>query len=338
MSGERRYRIHGFLEVRSGYDLDRLDPFRVDRIDSPDIVVGAYRNGEPEGERFGDYVWESDRRLTLDLGPGIRASLHRTGDRFEFTYTKQFFRVGAPEELIQALLTQALPSRGPHLLNAAGVRDPDGRGMLLFGPPQSGKTTTAVQLARRDGWSLLSDEIVFVRDGTVYGLARPVRFRRDSPLYDEERGAARRLLNGWYRSAIPEGTRRILGHLKHRVPGVNVGGTVLAAGELAPVADRASLSTCVFLRPTDDECGLESVDPAAAARSAALLSNWISDHPFLNRYAYLDSGAEYEIPATGSEEIAPSLTDCDLYAASAPRDAFTSLLGDVPLAPEAKHP
>ena len=338
MGEERRYRVHDLLEVRSSYELGRLAPFRVDRVEDPDITVGTYRRGEPEGERLGDYVWESDRRLTLDLGPGVRASLHRSGEGFEFDYTRQFFRVGDPEELLQALVTQVLPSGGPYLVHAAGVRDPDGRGILLFGPPKSGKTTTAVQLARREGWSLLSDETVFVDEGAVYGLPRPIRFRRDSPLYDEDTGAARRALNGLYRSVVPEGTQRMFGHLKLRIPGVNVGGTVREAESVATTADRADLSACVFLRPTADGRELSPVDPSEAARSAASLSNWIADHPFLNRYAYLDTDAEYEIPAFGRAEMEPILAGCDLYAARAPRSSFTDLLSEELRVPHARVP
>ena len=328
MDEERDYQIHHFLAVRSSYELDRLAPFRVDRTHTPDIVVRPYRRGEPKGERLGDYVWESDNRLTLDLGSRIRASLKRTEERFELSYTRQFFRVGDPEELLQAMVTQALPSAGPHLVNAAGVRDSDGRGILLFGSPQSGKTTTAVQLARREGWALLSDEVVFLDEGTVYSFPRPVRFRRHSPLYDEEMSTVRQFLNDRYRSAVPDGTRRVLKHLKHRIPGVNVGGTVREAEELASTTDRADLSVCVFLHPTTSERELRELGVRDAASSASLLSNWISDHPFVNRYAYLDGAVGYEIPAVNRSKMAQALGACDSYAVRAPRDEFTPLLAE----------
>lgn len=326
MSGRWRYRIHNLLEIESEYELDRLAQFQVDRTGQPDIVVRAYRHGEPDGERLGDYVWEADRRLTLDLGRGIRASLQKNEEGFEFSYTSQFFRVGDPEELIQALMTQVTPSREPHLVNAAGVRDPEGRGILLFGPPQAGKTTTAIQLARQDGWALLSDEIVLVDSETVFGFPRPVRFRQDSPLYEEDVGTSRQFLNTLYESTLPAGTRRVLKHLKHRVPGVNVGGVVREAEELAPLADRASLAACVFLHPTENGSRHERIDLSEAARSAALLSDWISDHPFTNRYAYLDTEGEYEIPAVDREQMAASLANCDCYAVIAPKRQLTSVI------------
>ena len=67
------------------------------------------------------------------------------------------------------------------LLHAAVVARADGRAVVLPAPPGSGKSTLCAALIQR-GWRLLSDEMAMIslRDGLVYGMARPVSLKNQS--------------------------------------------------------------------------------------------------------------------------------------------------------------
>jgi hypothetical protein len=47
-------------------------------------------------------------------------------------------------------------------LHGAAIRAPDGRCFLVLGDRESGKTTTALELVNNQGWTLLTDETVFI--------------------------------------------------------------------------------------------------------------------------------------------------------------------------------
>jgi hypothetical protein len=83
-----------------------------------------------------------------------------------------------------------------------------GRGLLLCGPTQAGKSTMAYACART-GWSYVSDDAVFLLGGdvrrTVIGRHRHVRFRLDAPrLFPELAGfVSRERPNGKVSIEIP---------------------------------------------------------------------------------------------------------------------------------------
>ena len=98
----------------------------------------------------------------------------------------------SPEKVVQVTEFQAivdLVSRHPHVLTLhAALLGRDGRGLLVVGPQQSGKSTLATALWRQ-GWSLLGDDVAVINAAGVSAEAAPRRVSLRSgsrPLLGEE--------------------------------------------------------------------------------------------------------------------------------------------------------
>ena len=98
----------------------------------------------------------------------------------------------SPEKVVQVTEFQAivdLVSRHPHVLTLhAALLGRDGRGVLVVGPQQSGKSTLATALWRQ-GWSLLGDDVAVINAAGVSAEAVPRRVSLRSgsrPLLGEE--------------------------------------------------------------------------------------------------------------------------------------------------------
>jgi hypothetical protein len=98
----------------------------------------------------------------------------------------------SPEKVVQVTEFQAifdLVSRHPHVLTLhAALLGRDGRGVLVVGPQESGKSTLATALWRR-GWSLLCDDVAVINAAGVSAEAAPRRVSLRSgsrPLLGEE--------------------------------------------------------------------------------------------------------------------------------------------------------
>ena len=108
-----------------------------------------------------------------------------------------------------SMLTMAagflLAGRRRVLLQAAAVRRPDGGVLLLAGDTGTGKSTTAVTLARAPGWAWLSDDQVILAPGTDNGVEVLAWARH--PRVDA--GYGRRENTGESRDANPELVRSL---------------------------------------------------------------------------------------------------------------------------------
>ena len=98
----------------------------------------------------------------------------------------------SPEKVVQVTEFQAifdLVSRHPHVLTLhAALLGRDGRGVLVVGPQESGKSTLATALWRQ-GWSLLCDDVAVINAAGVSAEAAPRRVSLRSgsrPLLGEE--------------------------------------------------------------------------------------------------------------------------------------------------------
>jgi hypothetical protein len=144
-------------------------------------------------------VSDRDNFAALDLR-SLRASIfisRRTAE--DHARLRWFFL----ESLAYMLLAQR------HVVPVhAGCVARQGRGLLLCGPTQAGKSTMAYACARA-GWSYVSDDAVFLLPDdstrTVIGRHRHVRFRPDAPsLFPElERFVSRERPNGKISIEVP---------------------------------------------------------------------------------------------------------------------------------------
>jgi hypothetical protein len=151
-----------------------------------------------QGELY-SVVSDKDNFAALDLA-GLRASIFVSqATARDHARLRWYFL----ESLAYMLLAQR------HVVPVhAGCVAREGRGVLLCGPTQAGKSTLAYACARA-GWSYVSDDAVFLLPDderrTVIGRHRHFRFRVDAPgLFPElERFVSRERPNGKVSIEIP---------------------------------------------------------------------------------------------------------------------------------------
>ena len=142
------------------------------------VQPGGVRCGLPRHRAQGhlySVVSDTDNFASLDLG-SLQASMFVSARTAE---DHVWLRWSFVESLAYMLLAQrsVVPVH-------AGCVARDGRGILLCGASEAGKSTLSYACARA-GWSYLSDDAVFLLPGTetpvALGRHRYVRFRPDAP-------------------------------------------------------------------------------------------------------------------------------------------------------------
>jgi hypothetical protein len=200
MTGGRLYRIAGCDVVVSADDsilAARLDEWLVHFAPGPPgpprarveldwrVAEGAATASPPAGARLlVDYYYVSgwrDGERTLFAGTdGSRLELEADAPRGTGVVPAAAL-AGPPwalRDLASAALTALLRRQGRFPIHAAAVASPDGAaGLLVVGPPMAGKTSLALNFARR-GFRWVSDDKLLVCDAgdgrvRVEGLFRP---------------------------------------------------------------------------------------------------------------------------------------------------------------------
>ncbi len=93
-------------------------------------------------------------------------------DSINLILTENAITMGAIEDMLMVGLAPLLRRRGYFLLHAAGVCSHD-QAVIFVGQSHSGKTTTALNLVL-NGWELLSNDVILVREVTGKMMAYPV--------------------------------------------------------------------------------------------------------------------------------------------------------------------
>lgn len=149
-------RTHAVIERRIAFRCD--DETIVERIDA--FLGGGI--DEP-ATRFFDVVPHDD-------GVTLFAA-----DEWEFTDLDQLFR-----QLPTVVNDDGARSHGVAVIHAGTVRTPDGRVIVLTGPPSAGKSTLTAALVAA-GCDYLGDESIGVDlDGKVHGYPKPLTLRPDT--------------------------------------------------------------------------------------------------------------------------------------------------------------
>jgi hypothetical protein len=176
----------------------------------------------------------------------------------------------SPEKVVQVTEFQAifdLVSRHPHVLTLhAALLGRDGRGVLVVGPKQSGKSTLATALWRQ-GWSLLGDDVAVINATDVSAEAAGV----------SAEAAPRRV-------SLRSGSRPLLGEdLWQRITSTSsfmpaADGCLFHPAEIdgPPAVRQPRLVAVVFLARRGVQIGpaeWRSINPAEALLSLAPYSN-----------------------------------------------------------------
>lgn len=197
---ERRYDLNGLrlnleaeLPALAGFLDFTLAPFAVAGRSAGDFTITIDTGDCPPAPPPGAMQWEgmlpeglesvlvrSGDDRTLHVPPHYQATSERSRRRARVVVGKEGER-WLSGTLAFWLLDEMLIGAGRHLLHAACLARPAGDALLIFAASGTGKTTTALALAR-NGYALVGDDtaVLEFRDGRpwVWGLPRPVNLHR----------------------------------------------------------------------------------------------------------------------------------------------------------------
>ena len=335
------YDISGAVRIESAFRIDDLAHHRVNDLDDVDVRLVEYTGGEPTGgSRFGKYVWnEQDRTATVDLGPRLRGQLRVLADSVEFAFTPLYFRFAQIRPLVLWSISHTIRRTGGGMLYAAGVARPNGGGVLLFGPPGVGKTTTAARLAREWDYRLLGDDKVLVDGGTIHGIHNRIGLRHDSPVsgrggtHAGRSSTARTMVpdavRSAYRSIAPRWTRSLVDALRSRLFDTGQH-TFVRASTVAPTVDRAPLECCLLLRPSTDrvEVTQVGVDEMIYRVTQTNLTDPGLKHDLVTAYMFCDSRTELFLSLGDEERIRSLLGDRVCYEVRAPTEDLCRVIAE----------
>jgi GT2 family glycosyltransferase len=174
-SGEwQHFAIHDRVGIRLAADApgapqlkEMLEPFLVEHCDREDLTISGRLEpldalAESDGCRYGEDALELPaRRLQVKLEGGS-------------------MRLNGEGELLVptlALLDHAMTGRDAAMIHSAAIAR-DGRGVCIAGAGGAGKTSAALELARRRGDGFMADDWCFLAaDGRLLGYAKPLFLR-----------------------------------------------------------------------------------------------------------------------------------------------------------------
>jgi hypothetical protein len=144
--------------------------------DRTDIVSVTVNNNVMTSDSFESRLQDAYRRI-IKLDPRCRH--RRNAESFV-------------SEVLEPNIYRLFRARQHVLLHSAAL-DADGKGILILGPQNVGKTTTAIQLAR-SGMRLLADDLCLVApNGKLLSYLKPIKLEREILAKSEfARAAARR--------------------------------------------------------------------------------------------------------------------------------------------------
>lgn len=190
------YPISEFFALESAFDVILLD----ETADSRDDIDISIRLGNPEPGADAEFVERRGYEFFQDpiqgsiidsRGPEQRCELRASGDTIEVVvteaYRQQFAKRLSPSEsavfteLLVSTIEYRLLAADASIVYAGAVRSPEGEGALIFGPGDSGKSSTVYRLTREYDYELLADDLVIFHGGRVYPFPRYVDLPLDVP-------------------------------------------------------------------------------------------------------------------------------------------------------------
>ncbi len=170
--------IHG-LKIRADQSYLFPDYFRVESVDKPDLTIereSCRSFAKVRHERLGLQFWGGGDTVYFESSGYYRhlQQILLSGlldKKTVLSFHSDTKRHGV-ENLIKLVFQVKLLQKGMTLVHAAGL-EKDGEGVLISGWPRSGKSSTALKLARESGYKLLGDDMVILgEDGTIYSFPK----------------------------------------------------------------------------------------------------------------------------------------------------------------------
>ncbi len=149
-------------------------------------------------ERFQAYTWNAaDRTLSyrrtmlgkLRIGYDLTVTdgkvVAEIGQNYYRIVQKRMMHLHGMYFLLSDLANVMLLRQGYLTLYASAVHDAvRGKGVACFAPPNTGKTLTATQLCAERGYRLIGEDVVIVRDRTMYACPWTMSYRKKTAVAD----------------------------------------------------------------------------------------------------------------------------------------------------------
>jgi len=159
---------------------------------------------------FQAYMWDQEREtlyyrrkfgFNFSIGYNIRIKgntvFAEVGENYYRFIKNRIQNLHGMYYLLSDIANVLLLKNGYLTLYAAGMCGNNTQnGMLLFGPPNTGKTLTVTQVCKKSGYSLLGEDVVITNGTDLYSCPWTSSFRKKKCSFDEA-GAFGRTLNNY---------------------------------------------------------------------------------------------------------------------------------------------
>lgn len=173
---------HGYLygSINNGNTYDLLKPdkclfnIRLEELSDKDIVI--------EGDMIKKGRYYSNKcsvlySRNLPLIGDVRFSIKRNENGLFIKYGKNYrryseiilFRHDLPERIASVFTYWSLIEKNILTLHCSAAHK-NGRTVLIFAPPDTGKTQTALNLVTKSGWQYISDDILLTDGNKAYSV------------------------------------------------------------------------------------------------------------------------------------------------------------------------
>jgi hypothetical protein len=343
------YNIHDVLTIQTTIsDIPVSKDWETTANESPDIIIDEQPISFDKSKRRkvrGDFYWRNDTKsliversfpvLSEAMNYKPKAELRDFNSQPKITVNKPYRRWGDFTELIQSVVQYQLLKRDLSLIYAAAGVSENGKGFLILGPSQSGKSTTLAKLAEYERFRPLGDDFVIASNNHIYSYHKPYEIRITSPLLKEDTSVFEYIsrqegepLRKFRRQAEPVAANLRVVFDKFNLP-LSANNSYSVPLDVWDTAQSMEPDVCLFLTPdsTANYCSSDKIAGKEAARRASLL-NWPLrtyglKNGLTNEFAHLDSSIEDELMISRPESILKDLvSQLDCYEIQGSKEGF----------------
>ncbi len=178
------YSVHDLIRISSNVKLHAIPSYfeQKERFENPDVEISEgklrFCKTKKGGLLRSNYrYWTEGSKLCIDYGAGARLMCDDLLGNARIRFTKNFRRFsskGFLDELILRILPIKLIQKGYALIHS-GCVSYDGRGILITGTPDSGKTSTVLSLLGERFRFMADDYTILREEGMVYSYPKEVK-------------------------------------------------------------------------------------------------------------------------------------------------------------------
>lgn len=156
-------------------------------------------------DRFQSYFWNSEKHILSyrrsflgNIKVGYNISM--MGDKIVAEIGTNYYRfvryrvmnLHGAYYLLSDLANVVLLRKGYFTMYASAIHySPLNKGIVCFAPPNTGKTLTATNLCKKEGYSLVGEDVVISKDGDLFACPWTASYRKGASTFDSA-GAFRR--------------------------------------------------------------------------------------------------------------------------------------------------